>query len=138
LFGLLVLASAYFNYKQFGSRLIEIVFALAGIGSVIVGLFPEDTFVVNGIPVIHYAGALMAFVLGGISAIISYRITKEPFRYFSVILGVAALVATLLFVLTADIGYLGLGVGGMERMMAYPTIIWMVSFGGYLLGVYSK
>jgi hypothetical membrane protein len=30
--------------------------------------------------------------------------------------------------------YLGLGIGGMERMIVYPTLIWTVAFGGYLIG----
>jgi hypothetical protein len=54
-----------------------------------------------------------------------------------VILGEATLTATILFVTTRDFGYLGLGVGGMERMMAYPTLLWIISLGGYLLGNYS-
>ncbi|NIQ06941.1 MAG: DUF998 domain-containing protein, partial [Candidatus Korarchaeota archaeon] len=28
-----------------------------------------------------------------------------------------------------------LGKGGMERMIAYPLLIWVVGFGGYLLGL---
>jgi len=28
-------------------------------------------------------------------------------------------------------------VSGMERMMAYPTLLWIISLGGYLLGNYS-
>ena len=29
-------------------------------------------------------------------------------------------------------------VGGMERMMAYPTLLWIISLGGYLLGISSE
>jgi hypothetical protein len=29
--------------------------------------------------------------------------------------------------------YLGLGVGGMERMIAYPALMWGTGFGGYLI-----
>jgi hypothetical protein len=28
---------------------------------------------------------------------------------------------------------LGLGAGGMERMIIYPIIIWGLAFGGYLM-----
>ncbi len=54
------------------------------------------------------------------------------------ILGAATLTATVLFVTTRDYGYLGLGVGGMERMMAYPTLLWIIGLGGYLLGASSE
>jgi hypothetical protein len=49
-------------------------------------------------------------------------------------LGAATLTAAVLFATTRDIGFLGIGVGGMERMMAYPTLLWITSLGGYLLG----
>jgi hypothetical protein len=29
--------------------------------------------------------------------------------------------------------YLGLGAGGMERMIAYPALMWGAGFGGYLI-----
>jgi len=28
--------------------------------------------------------------------------------------------------------YLGLGPGGMERMVIYPALVWLAGFGGYL------
>jgi hypothetical protein len=35
-------------------------------------------------------------------------------------------------------GYLGLGVGGMERMIVYPILIWMIGFGGGLIALPEK
>ena len=29
--------------------------------------------------------------------------------------------------------YVGLGVGGMERMIVYPILIWMIGFAGFLI-----
>jgi hypothetical membrane protein len=72
------------------------------------------------------------------NGIISYKITKPTFRYLSVILGAATLTAAVLFATTRSYGYLGLGVGGMERMMAYPTLLWIISLGEYLLGAASE
>jgi hypothetical membrane protein len=138
LFGSTVLASSYFINRHFKNRIITVMFALAGAGALGVGIFPENTFIVNGIAVLHYISALLGFVVGGFTAIATYKITKPPFRYLSVILGVAALTAAVLFATTRDIGSLGIGVGGMERMMAYPTIIWIISFGGYLLGTTNE
>jgi hypothetical membrane protein len=137
LFGSTVLASSYFIKKQFKLGKIAYLLALAGAGALGVGVFPENTFLVNGIPVIHSISALIAFVIGGIAAVAAYKYTKPPFKVISVILGAATLTATVLFFTTRDYGYLGLGVGGMERMMAYPTLLWIISLGGYLLGNYS-
>ncbi len=107
---------------------------LAGAGSLGVGLFPETTFVVNGIPIIHTISAGTAFIVGALAAVASFKFTKPPLRYVGAVLGAVALVALVLFRVTKDFGYLGLGVGGMERMVAYPTILWIIGFGGYLLG----
>ncbi len=137
LFGTTSTASAYYIKKQFNLGKIAYLFALAGAGTMGVGIFPEDTFLINGLPVIHALGALLAFVIGGVAAVAAYRYTKAPFKVLSVILGAAALIAAVLFFTTATSGYLGLGAGGMERMMAYPTLLWIISFGGYLLGVSS-
>jgi hypothetical membrane protein len=137
LFGSTTLVSSYFIKKQFKLGKIAYFFALAGAGALCVGIFPEDTFLVNGIPVIHAVAALLAFIMGGISAVAAYTYTKSPFKVISVILGAATLTAAVLFFTTRDFGYLGLGVGGMERMMAYPTLLWIISLGGYLLGNYS-
>lgn len=138
IFGLFVIASSYFIGKQFNSRGIAILYAIAGAGSLGVGIFPENIFVVNGIPVLHSLAALLAFVVGGISAIVTYRVTKPPFRYLSVIMGTAALVAFVLFLATNDMGGLGIGAGGMERMIAYPSLLAIIGFGGYLLGLDSE
>ncbi|HUS75618.1 MAG TPA: hypothetical protein VMY43_06375 [Methanothrix sp.] len=47
-----------------------------------------------------------------------------------IILGGLTLASSVLFVLEI---YLGLGPGGMERMIVYPVILWAVGFGGYLM-----
>jgi hypothetical membrane protein len=135
LFGLLVVAGAYFVQKTFGKRLVSVTIALSGLGALLVGFFPENTFVVNGVPVIHAIAALISFISGGIGAIISYRVVKEPLKYISVILGSASLFALVLFVSTASSGYLGLGAGGMERVIVYPTLVWTICFGGYLMAL---
>jgi len=134
IFGLAVLASTYFIQRGFKSRLITVLFAFAGAGALGVGIFPENTFVVNGHPVIHTISALLAFIVGGIAAISLFKITKSPFKYLSVITGAATLLAAVLFATTRDMGYLGIGVGGMERMIAYPSLLAIIAFGGYLLG----
>jgi hypothetical membrane protein len=115
---------AYFLSRSLKNRLFPVLVGLSSLGSVFVGVFPEDT----GIP--HAIAALLAFIAGGVAAIISYRYLKTPFRYVSVALGALSLLSFILF-LTGI--HLGLGAGGMERMIAYPNIIWSIGFGGNLM-----
>jgi hypothetical membrane protein len=133
LFGLLVLASAFFIQREFKISVFSIAVALSGLGAMGVGLFPENTFLVNEVPILHTLSAAVGFIFGGIAAILSSKITKAPFRYFSVILGAATLLALILFRTTESYDYLGLGAGGLERMIVYPTIVWTICFGGYLM-----
>jgi hypothetical protein len=42
------------------------------------------------------------------------------------------LVATVLY---GSHVYLGLGAGGMERMVVYPVLLWSIGFGGYLMAI---
>jgi hypothetical membrane protein len=132
-FGLTVLVASVFLQRLFGQRLVSALFAIAGAGALGVGIFPENTLIVGGISVAHSISALLAFVGAGLAAILAYKITKPPFRYFGVVLGVVALVAFSFFLATRDAGALGLGAGGMERMVAYPTLVFMIALGGYLL-----
>jgi hypothetical membrane protein len=122
--GLLGLAGVFFLSRVSKSKFFMVLLGLSAFGSFLVGVFPEDT----GIP--HIIAALMAFIAGGLAAMTVYRYTQTPFRQFSVVLGVTALSALVL--LFSGV-HLGLGAGGMERMVAYPNILWGISFGGYLM-----
>jgi hypothetical membrane protein len=124
LLGAAILAGAYFIHRAFQVRLFPLLLMLAGIGAVGVGVFPEDTGLIHGI------AALITFSFGGISAIVSYNLQKPPFSYFSVVLGAVTLVALVLFMTNTC---LGLGPGGMERMVAYPVLLWGTGFGGFLM-----
>jgi hypothetical membrane protein len=124
----MVVTGAYFVQRAFGSRLFSILLTLAGVGAMGVGLFPETFGVIHGI------ASLITFLFGGLSAVMSYKLQKPPLSYSSVLLGALSLVALALF---GSSTYLGLGPGGMERMIAYPALLWAVGFGGHLIG-YSE
>lgn len=106
-------------------RSVKILFLLAPVGALIVSLFPEN-FIIE----VHYLGALITFVFGGISAIYAFRFTKSPFRYFSMLLGAISLVAIPFLADPALIGF-----GGMERLVVYPYTIWGIAFGAYLMAL---
>ncbi len=137
LLGTLNLVSSYLIKKKFNLGKVAYLFALASIGTLMVGFFPENTVLVGSFPLIHGIAAFLAFLMSGAAAIAGYTYTKSPFRIISVVLGVASLVSFVLFLSTATSGSLGIGIGGLERMIAYPTLLWAISFGGYLLGLPS-
>lgn len=124
LVGVLTLVSSYFIWREFYNRLISLLFGLSGIGMAGVGLFPETAGTV------HLIVSFMAFFFGGLSAIAVYKLVKAPFAYLSVLMGMIALTALALFI---SKNFLGLGPGGMERMVAYPLLLWAIGFGGNLL-----
>jgi hypothetical membrane protein len=120
------LLGMYFFLRRGGrSRLTWIPYVAAPIGQMVVSLFPENTVLA-----LHTIGALVAFTMGGISALYAFRLTRPPLGYLSSFLGVTSLASLLLFVSGR---YLGLGVGGMERMIVYPVTLWLIALGGYLM-----
>jgi hypothetical protein len=100
---------------------------------------------------IHGIVSLMAFGFGGLSAIASFKVSKPPLSAISVVLGVTALGALALFaaglVTTGSLTsskppasefFLGIGPGGMERMIVYPELIWLTLFSGRLIALSEK
>ncbi len=136
--GILTLASTYFIHRHFCRRSITTLFTIAGAGVLGVGFFPENTFLVSDVPVIHTIAAFMVFAGGALAAIAVYRVVKSPFRYISVFLGLISITSLFLLILTSGSNWLGLGGGGMERMVAYPTMLSQIAFGGYLLNAAKK
>ncbi|QQG48614.1 MAG: DUF998 domain-containing protein [archaeon] len=124
--GLLVITGAYYFMRAFKWKPGAAIVGIAGLGAVGVGLFPETTGAVHGI------FSLITFLFAGLSALVVARFQRKPMFYFSIILGSLTLVALLLY---ASKLYLGLGQGGMERMVAYPALLWAVGFGGHLMNL---
>jgi hypothetical membrane protein len=122
--GAFVLIGSLLGRRTLGTGL-TITLAVAGACVVGVGLFPIRT----SAP--HEVFAIGSFVFAAVSAIISYRVLRPPLSHFSVGLGIIALVAIVLLVTHHD---LGIGKGGMERMIAYPILLWALGFGGALIG----
>jgi hypothetical membrane protein len=132
LLGLLLLIGAYFLQRAFDFKILTVVLVLTAIGAMGVGIFTED------FETLHPIVSLIAFLFGGLSAVFSgvgsflhkYRLMRTAFFAFAIILGFMTLGALVLF---AGKIYLGLGAGGMERMIIYPILMWGAGFGGYLM-----
>jgi hypothetical membrane protein len=99
---------------------------LAGVGAVLVGLFPENT-----IGFLHGLGAFMAFFFGNVAIVILGAVLNmhKSMRYYTLFSGIFALIALFLF---GTQNYLGLGEGGMERLAGYPQTLWLIVFGVYV------
>lgn len=123
--GLAVLGAAWFVRRALGRRSLAITLALMGIGAVGVALFP------GGTGTVHVAFALLTFAAGGASALVAARVTSSPFRYVSAALGAVSLAALAWYIVLREMGSPAL-LGGVERWVAYPVVLWLVGFGGYL------
>jgi hypothetical membrane protein len=106
--------------------------AIAAVGAIGVGLSPED---VNYY--VHAGSAVVAFLFGNLALILlgvaMFRDTRwDGYRAYTMFSGLVGLVALFL--------YLGhawgpLGVGGMERLIVAPLLLWAVVAGVHLARV---
>jgi hypothetical membrane protein len=129
LVGLLSIIGTYFLHRAFHDRVITLLLTIAALAAMNVGIFTE-----NSEPM-HTIASAFVFLFGGLSATVSYRLMKHPFSIIVIILGMMSLFASIFFI---GKNYLGLGVGGMERMIAYPILIWMIGAGGFLVAFSEK
>lgn len=128
--GLAMILGCFFIYPEFRERrhggIGFACMALAGVGSIVVGLFPENT-----IGSFHLTGAALSFFFGNIALIIFSFSLNLPaiFAWLTRLLGIGALIGLILLLKGQ---YLGLGFGGMERVVAYPQTVWLILFGLYM------
>ncbi len=128
--GITMASGALLIYQEFKRDTMTLIgfscMALAGLGTVTVGLFPENT-----ISVLHILGAGLPFLIGNIGLLIlgTSLILPKLLRYYTLLSGVVALVALVPFYTQH---YFGLGIGGMERFVAYPQTFWLIAFGLYI------
>lgn len=115
-----------FTYLQgkFPRNVVPVIFAAAGAAAIGVGVFPKTD------PTPHTLFAFLAFVFAALSAIATFKVVRPPVNYLSAVLGAISLVALGLFATETS---LGLGIGGMERMIVYPVLVWGMTLGGYLM-----
>jgi hypothetical membrane protein len=124
--GLMVVAAGYLLYRTGGRRGAAVLTVLLGAGIFLVGVFPGNTAP-------HPYVSLFTFTAGGLAALASSRLATGPVRHVYALLGtvaLAALVAGTFLVNSTPVA--ALGIGGIERWVVYPVVLWMVAFGGYL------
>jgi hypothetical membrane protein len=127
LLGFTMFFGAIYHYKIFkptrANWLGFSALGLAGLGTALVGAFPENT-----VGALHFFGAAMPFFVGNAGMVLlSFSLDiPRPLRIYTFVSGAVALVALALFL---SHHYLGLGAGGMERLTAYPQTLWLIIFG---------
>ncbi|MFA4861025.1 DUF998 domain-containing protein [Methanoregula sp.] len=129
IFGLLLMAGVLLLSRDGMDKTFSGLLALTGTGALCVGLFPETA------GTSHLIAAVTVFLFGGITAMYSVKIFSAPWGWISFALGAVSLAALIL--LAGNI-YLGLGFGGMERMAAYPLVLWALGTGGFLMATVQE
>lgn len=135
LLGLIMLIGSALLYHEFTDRgprerraaMIGFsLMALAGLGSILVGFFPE-----NENRTMHILGAFLAIAIGNVAILVLGGVLTLPesMRRSMLIFSSLALVALLCF---ASHRSFGIGRGTMERIAAYPVTIWLITFGLYI------
>lgn len=127
--GLLLLVGVYFLHRAWQHRDLTIPLGVFGLAVFFVGLFPGYRMPWHGL------AAMVAFISGGLTLVLSARVVSRPFAFISAALGVLSLlVLASAIVLDTASPLLVMGRGGVERWVVYPILLWILGFGGYLLG----
>ena len=127
--GFLIVFGTLIARRELGSRALPPLLLILGSAAVGVGFFNE-TWGVHGLL------ALAAFTAGPIAALVAYRSLPTPLRHLSLGLGALSLVG-LAWQLLGTYGggalFGALGDGGVERLIVYPEILWLLLFGVALM-----
>jgi hypothetical protein len=133
--GLLIVSGTALVWQVFPKGVFFVVALLligaSGVGVFVVGLAPEDAA-----PGLHFLGAIENFIYcnAGMAvmgvAILRGQGTLQRVGLITLAAGVVGL--TAIGFLASGV-FLGLGVGGMERLVAYPFPLWLAGIGVLLL-----
>ncbi len=125
--GLMILTATFYQHKYFKKLLFTIPVTLFGLGLFGVGIFPGN------IRPYHGMSAMLAFLTGGVSAIASAKIVQPPYKYIGIVLGIISLTTWFMAVFSPSTLLQYIGIGGTERWVAYPLMLWLTGMGGYLM-----
>jgi hypothetical membrane protein len=125
--GAMIVIGAYYLHRAFHRRAVTIPTGLLGIGVLGVGIFPGN------IHPYHPLFAFTAFLAGGVAVLLSSKVTPQPLRSIVAVMGIVSLLSTVAGVFLLEWGPIArLDLGGVERWMVYPVVLWLVGFGSYL------
>ncbi|HTP55493.1 MAG TPA: DUF998 domain-containing protein [Thermoplasmata archaeon] len=109
-----------------------VLLMLGACGAIAVGVFPETTHLLGGRA--HDVASFVTFIGGAVGLVVLSFAMRRPDRWrfsgrYTLLSGVVSAVAIVLFGLGYD---LTLGVGGMERLVVAPLLLWMVVEGAHI------
>ena len=132
-FGVLTVAGAVLLLRIWPAghlaRWALVLWVLSGLGKIIVGLVPENTHIG-----LHLLGALNV-PLGSVAILLlslAIRRTSPTISLIGIVVAMVGLVGSVLSTggqYAGSSAYLGLGVGGAERLASYPGSLWMLMIG---------
>jgi hypothetical membrane protein len=130
--GLTILAGGVLTHELrrpgIARQLARTFMVLAGVGGVLVGCFPENENLL-----LHSLGALAYFLFANLGLVMlgwSASGSVSRIKAVTLALGVIGIAATVLFF---SGHYLGLGIGGTERLLVYPLPFALTLSGGLML-----
>ncbi|GAA1318629.1 hypothetical protein [Pseudonocardia xinjiangensis] len=103
-----------------------VLWILLGFGKILIGFAPENTDIG-----LHLMGSLNV-PLGSVAILLMISRTDRWLGVAGLVLGLLGLAGTVLSTVGEYAGpgfYLGLGPGGMDRVAAYPAILWLFMAG---------
>jgi hypothetical membrane protein len=130
--GILNVAAGVLLHRTNPSLSILLLFLVAGIGAAGAGIFT-----LGGAPGVHGLFALAAFAAFNLMPALLARRLSGIIRWLAVVASAVGL-AFVAIMIVGDAGnsavFGPIGHGGAERMIVYPPLLWLMAFGGYLMG----
>lgn len=126
--GIAVALSAYFLHAAHYKNVIVVPLAIHGIAIMGIGIFNSN---ISGV---HAFFAVATFLSGEFVAIASFSTSNGPAKYIFATLGITSFIFLIGHPLFSKI----MGAGGAERWIVYPTTIWLIAYGAYLLGITAR
>jgi hypothetical membrane protein len=130
--GTCVTVSVFYIRKFSSSRVFLILLLIAGLATIGVGVFPEDSRPMHGIV------TPIALLFAAIAAMSSTRLLSKPASYFVFILGLVSLISGLVFIPYLGLSvesremYMGLYKGTLERIVIYTNLLWILVLGSQI------
>lgn len=125
--GAMILSATFLLRKDFKQALLAVTGFGFGLGLVGLGFFPGKM-----IPY-HNITAMVTLIAGSIFSISTFKIVSSPFKYISLLFGSVALITWSVAVFAPTSLFYFINMGGTERWVAYPIMLWLAGFGGYLM-----
>ena len=114
------------------SRVFTILLLIAGLATIGVGVFPEDSRPMHGFV------TAIALIFAALSAMSTRKLLNKPVFFFVFSLGVISLLSGLVFIpylglpVESKVMYLGFYKGTLERIVIYTNLLWILLLGSQI------